>query len=554
MPARPAERAVLLAVAATLAAALGAAFSACSGPRSATSTGAAEPTEATAENTPFLRAMAERSFIDGSVMQMQGRFGEALQRYDRAARMAPRLAAVRYAMARCYRGMGLRDSALLRVNEALALDSNDVDARLLAGELLSMSGRAGEAAAQYEAVIARLPDHLDARYGAARMLERTDPARAIEHYEYIRRNITSDYNTLLGLSDLYMRSQRYDSGIQALRELLSVAPGDRDIYGLLTNACLLAGRYAEATALIDEVAAHSDSDSSMLEYLNARGRTVLRDPELETDDALQTYARAVARRIAALSPRAMQPRLLAGMLHFRLGDADVADSLLAQALGHRDADAETWAEVGAMYADAAAGVRGVRVLSPGAYRFRGNARVQYLMGRLWMAAERFDSAEKSLRRSVALDDNNADAWSRLGSVLRRMNQPAASESAYERAVELDTENPTILNNFAYSLAEFDRTTDNALALVLHELELDPDNGADMDTKGWVLFRMKDYNGALEYIQRSVDAGGAGAEVYEHLGDVHSARGEAAAARSAYERAVELSPNEERLRSKLRAVQ
>lgn len=498
--------------------------------------------------------MAERNFIDGSVMQMQGRFGEALQRYDRAAKMAPKLAAIRYAMARCYRGMGLRDSAILRVNEALALDSEDVDARLLAGELLSMTGRAGDAAAQYEAVIARLPDHLDARYGAARMLERTDPARAIEHYEYIRRNITSDYNTLLGLSDLYIRSQRYDSGIQTLRELLSVAPGDRDVYGLLTNACLLAHRYAEATALIDEVATHSDSDSSMLEYLNARGRTVLRDPELDTNDGLQAYARGVAQRIAALSPRAMQPRLLAGMLRFRVGDSTIADSLLANALGHRDADADVWTEVGTMYADAVAGARGIRVLSPGAHRFRGNARVQYLMGRLWMAAERFDSAEKSLRRSVALDENNADAWSRLGSVLRRMNQPAASENAYERALELDAENPTILNNFAYSLAEFDRKPEKALALVNRALELEPDNGAYMDTKGWVFFRMKDYNGALEYIQRSVDAGDAGAEVYEHLGDVHGARGEAAAARAAYEQALVLSPTEERLRSKLRAVQ
>ena len=87
-------------------------------------------------------------------------------------------------------------------------------------------------------------------------------------------------------------------------------------------------------------------------------------------------------------------------------------------------------------------------------------------------------------------------------------------------------------------------------MVNKALEADPENGAFLDTIGWVYFKIGNYDKALEYIKKSVAIRDSSAEVLEHLGDVYEKLGQMELAVENWKRAKTLDPDRESLTTKL----
>jgi tetratricopeptide (TPR) repeat protein len=77
-----------------------------------------------------------------------------------------------------------------------------------------------------------------------------------------------------------------------------------------------------------------------------------------------------------------------------------------------------------------------------------------------------------------------------------------------------------LNNYAYYLSEHDLELEKAKNMSLKTIKSEPDNSTYLDTYAWILYKMKDYDNALKYIEKSVLKGGSGSSVImEHYGDI-----------------------------------
>lgn len=113
--------------------------------------------------------------------------------------------------------------------------------------------------------------------------------------------------------------------------------------------------------------------------------------------------------------------------------------------------------------------------------------------------------------------------------------------------------PTVQNALGYTLADRDRSHDEAYALIAAALALMPDNAAVLDSMGWVLFRQGRLQEALTYLQRA-NGLGDDAEIDLHLGEVQWALGDRDAARATWQRALEANPNEARLKERLERTQ
>jgi tetratricopeptide (TPR) repeat protein len=85
--------------------------------------------------------------------------------------------------------------------------------------------------------------------------------------------------------------------------------------------------------------------------------------------------------------------------------------------------------------------------------------------------------------------------------------------------------------------------DEAVGLVRRAVELDPDNGAYLDSLGWGYYQQGRHAEARTELERAAELE-EDATIFEHLGDVYRALGETEAARGAYRRALELEADDE----------
>jgi tetratricopeptide (TPR) repeat protein len=118
--------------------------------------------------------------------------------------------------------------------------------------------------------------------------------------------------------------------------------------------------------------------------------------------------------------------------------------------------------------------------------------------------------------------------------------------------------PGYLNDLGYIMADHDMNLDEAERMIRKALELDRDkrkddpaadkrdNGAYLDSLGWVLYKQKKYKEAKEHLLKAIeDPQSQHIEIYDHLGDVSMALNEREAALRYWQKGVELASDSRR---------
>jgi predicted Zn-dependent protease len=76
-----------------------------------------------------------------------------------------------------------------------------------------------------------------------------------------------------------------------------------------------------------------------------------------------------------------------------------------------------------------------------------------------------------------------------------------------------------MNYIGYMLAERNTRLDEAEQFIQKALQRDPNNGAFLDSLGWVYFRMNKLNDAESNLRRALQHMSTDPTVHDHLGDV-----------------------------------
>ena len=135
----------------------------------------------------------------------------------------------------------------------------------------------------------------------------------------------------------------------------------------------------------------------------------------------------------------------------------------------------------------------------------------------------------------------ADLYNELGMTLLMVQDNAGAVAAYEKVVELDPRNSSVLNNLAYTLSDMMGQADRALPYAQRAADLVPSNGPILDTLGWVQYQRGAYDEAETALRRSIQLNPTATNHY-HLACVFQAKGDRRRADRYLQRAVELSPD------------
>lgn len=137
-----------------------------------------------------------------------------------------------------------------------------------------------------------------------------------------------------------------------------------------------------------------------------------------------------------------------------------------------------------------------------------------------------------------------------------LEQDGDLEGAVTRArgaLAQSPDSPTILNFLGYLLADHDRDLHEAQRLIDRAVTQEPDNGAFIDSKGWVLYRLGKFAEARQELERAAQITHGDPTVLEHLGDVYRALRLLDLARAQYRRSLSGDATNQRVRNKLEAI-
>lgn len=171
-----------------------------------------------------------------------------------------------------------------------------------------------------------------------------------------------------------------------------------------------------------------------------------------------------------------------------------------------------------------------------------------LLARQKQMKQALETAQKAAKRWP----NNAEMCFLLGSLQDETGDKKAAFKTMEQLLALHPDNYQALNYVGYTLAEENRDLDRAMTLLVRANEIAPNQSYIVDSLAWAYYKAGKIDDALKEIRRAVTLDEhTDASIWEHYGDIAARAGLKDEARTAYQKAMELKPdNAEALRQRL----
>ncbi len=165
--------------------------------------------------------------------------------------------------------------------------------------------------------------------------------------------------------------------------------------------------------------------------------------------------------------------------------------------------------------------------------------------------DRQEAATEAYDRAISLDGGaDSENWFWIyarGIAREQTGNWAGAEADFRRALELNPEQPNVLNYLGYGLVEQRMKLDEALGMIERAVAAQPDDGYITDSLGWVLYRLGRYDEAVAPMEKAVELRPMDPLINDHLGDVFWTVGRKREAEFQWKRALSLDPEEEKAR-------
>lgn len=526
-----------------------------------------------------LRRLAP-SDIEG--MMLLYRIRERLEEYEEAASVLEELVSyhnghrqLQGLLVDAFRRAGQEDRAEEVRNEMLQLDGLSLEARMELAHRESQRGNHTEAIELLEGAVAEQPESIPVRGALAEEYYRRgvargrtpqqragDLAEALDRLRALPRAARANPSARLLEARILAGSDRTSEAIELFEDLRRESRDDPRIVRELVPLLMREGEWNRirdiGQALVDradrstaEGVQSSDLGLSLLvEALRQLG---------EVDRALEVLAAEEKRAGESAELVLSQAELLAEAGRKRRAmallrrDVVANDRLLRE---NDDGEPELPALVkkARLYFDLGADRLALRIYEDLAAN--GEVRRLMLVAEACREQGRFSESIPFLLRALARIDAGAETGLdvekntlraalrfQLGEAYERSRRYDEAAEQFQAVLALQPENSHAMNYLGYMWADNGENLEQALELIRRAVDLDPNNGAFVDSLGWALFRLGEFEQARRHLERANQLVPRDSTILEHLGDVYVALGDPQRAREAYEQALAINDEE-----------
>jgi tetratricopeptide (TPR) repeat protein len=161
-----------------------------------------------------------------------------------------------------------------------------------------------------------------------------------------------------------------------------------------------------------------------------------------------------------------------------------------------------------------------------------------------------DCAETYAQGIAALPDanekNNWVYYYYRGICEERSKQWNKAEADMRKALQLQPEQPHVLNYLGYSWIDQGVNLDEGMKMIKRAVDQRPDDGYIVDSLGWAYYRIGNYEDAVKNLERAIDLKPEDPTINDHLGDAYWRTGRTLEAKFQWAHARDLKPEPEEL--------
>lgn len=504
---------------------------------------------------------AEEYFVQARNMERRGLENEADRLYKRAYDLDPSSPVLRDQLVRKYMDAGKFAQALSLVKRYERPHALTADEQRMITAIYLKMGEFNKAVETIESIIGK--DEAD-YYSLAIMYESIGNAeKALQNYRAYYRCNNSSFDLGLKIVRMMLAQKQIESADSLLVTLKNHYGEKVELYDLHGILAMIHGDTAAALELFDKAVAidsfYEDAVSNAAQICVQKNDYVRAITYFETlYRNWGLYKAEYGRTLAILyyydkrfaDAETLMAKLLEGSnedpeIHFYLGlvfaamgNNDQARIEIEKSITLKDDYAEAWQEL--FYLAIHEQDYGLAFKTAERFRIRSpqSGAAWRLSGYSLSLKKDYDHALFYLLKAIALDSTDTGAWFELGSCYERNKDIPHAADAFKKVLRLNPGDAAASNYLGYMWAEKGMKLDSAKALLESALSRDPDNGAFLDSYGWIYFQLGAMEKAYEYILKAVVRIHNDAVVFEHLGDILSRRNDREGALKAYKSSLE----------------
>lgn len=382
------------------------------------------------------------------------------------------------------------------------------------------------AIAAFRQALAMDKENLDAMRGLAQNLSNDNQMEAaLEQYRTIQDADPQDATAALRVAEIYRRMGKFDLALENLKKAGALV---QDSLEIPYNEALILeaqGKYEEAAAVLQKLVGRPLAPEARGGDKSNRALFLERLGNIYREAGRPLLAMETFRKIIDLggdeAARGYQDVVDAYRDQKQWSEATRTAQEAVKKLPNDKGLKLTLAQ---QLADSGKADESVQ-LAKSVFKGGPEDRDSYIMlSQIYMRLKRWKDSEDALAQAekLAVRPEEKEYIRFLqGSIYERQKKFDLAEQSFRQVLQQNPSNSMALNYLGYMLADRNNHLEEALNLVKKALDFDPQNGAYLDSLGWVYFRLGNYDQAEENLRRAADKSPNDATIQDHLGELYA---------------------------------
>jgi len=391
-------------------------------------------------------------------------------------------------------------------------------------------------------------DNLDAIRGLAEnLLNDGQTDAALEQYKVIADANPEDAQTYLRMAEIYRRQGKYDQALESLKKADALVPDSAEVAYNMAAIYQGQGRYDDAIKLLQDLLKKTEKSDTAASQADRNNRAIFLERLGMIYREQENYTAAVEtfRKLLPLGDENARSGYQEIIDAYREAkDWAQATAVAREAVQKMPEDRDLRMVLDAQLADtgdadtALADVRSMLKGDPTDREVYLRLAIMYTRIKRWKEAE---DALSSAEQMSPKPEDKAGVWFLRGDTLQREKKFDEADAEFRKILAsvppTDPQSAATLNYLGYMNADRNVKLDESLGYIKQALTFEPNNGAYLDSLGWVYFKLGKYDLAEENLTKAAVHMGSDPTVQEHLGDLYQKTGRLKLAAAHWERAV-----------------